>query len=130
VLVPSFFCRIQPITLMDTNRPPVLVYPLSPRLGWLRPAPSGEDQDDTEPIVALLGRTRANVLDAAAVGGTTTELALRVGVALPVISRHTSVLREAGLLGTRREGGSVRHHVTQLGMSLLNGELAADGTLA
>ncbi|MFF2523143.1 ArsR/SmtB family transcription factor [Streptomyces liangshanensis] len=129
VLVPSFFCRIQPITLMDPGRPPVLVYPLSPRLGWLRPTGAEGRQDGLEPVVALLGRTRAHVLDAAAAGGTTTELALRVGVALPVISRQTSVLREAGLLDTRREGGSVRHHVTPLGLALLNGELAPDGTL-
>ncbi|MFJ2647328.1 ArsR/SmtB family transcription factor [Streptomyces sp. NPDC087420] len=129
VLVPSFFCRIQPITLMDPHRPPVLVYPLSPRLGWLRPAAAAGDQGGMDPIVALLGRTRAHVLDAATAGGTTTELAVRVGVALPVISRQTSVLREAGLLDTRREGGSVRHHVTPLGIALLNGELAADGTL-
>lgn len=129
VLVPSFFCRIQPITLMDPDRPPVLVYPLSPRLGWLRPEPGEDGPDDAEPIVALLGRTRASVLDAASAGGTTTELALRLRVALPVVSRHTTVLREAGLLATHREGGSVRHHVTALGLALLNGELADDGTL-
>ncbi|WP_405771501.1 hypothetical protein [Streptomyces sp. NBC_01538] len=32
---------------------------------------------------------------------------------------HTSVLRNAGLLATRREGKAVVHTVTSLGMALL-----------
>ncbi|GAA1188861.1 winged helix-turn-helix domain-containing protein [Streptomyces hebeiensis] len=132
VLVPSYFCRIQPITLQDTDLPPVLVYPLSPRLaGRLTPdfsglddeAYAGEDAARADPVVALLGRTRATVLEACAVEGTTTDLARRVGVAAPVVSRQTSVLRDAGLVASERYGGSVRHRITPLGIALLNGEL-------
>ncbi|GLF95391.1 ArsR/SmtB family transcription factor [Streptomyces yaizuensis] len=123
VLVPSYFCRIQPITLMDGDQPPVLVYPISPPLGRLIRDPMRPGHDGSEPVVALLGRTRAAVLEAAARTGTTTELAGRVGVAPPVVSRHTAVLRKAGLLETHREGGAVRHRITALGIALLNGDL-------
>ncbi|ANW21448.1 ArsR/SmtB family transcription factor [Streptomyces clavuligerus] len=123
VLVPSYFCRIQPITLMDGEQPPVLVYPISPPLGRLIRDPMRADADGTAPVVALLGRTRAALLEAAAHTGTTTELGRRVGVAPPVVSRHTAVLRKAGLLETRREGGAVRHRITRLGIALLNGEM-------
>ncbi|WP_432989605.1 ArsR/SmtB family transcription factor [Dactylosporangium sp. CA-233914] len=121
VLVPSFFCRIQPITLLDADRPPVLVYPLAPRLGLFRDASVG--RDGALPVVALLGSTRAAVLEAAAGGGSTRDLARRVGVADPVVSRHSAVLRAAGLVETRRRGGSVWHRATGLGIALLNGEL-------
>ncbi|GAA2288213.1 transcriptional regulator [Streptomyces ruber] len=125
VLVPSLFLRIQPITLLDAERPPVLVYPLQPQLGWLSPGlpAEGTGAGDPAPLVALVGRTRAVILEAAVTPGTTTEIAARARVALPVVSRHASVLRAAGLLETRRAGQSVRHHVTGLGMALLNGRL-------
>ncbi|MER6917208.1 winged helix-turn-helix domain-containing protein [Streptomyces sp. NPDC000594] len=123
VLVPSCFCRLQPITLMDGEQPPVLVYPVTPPLERLIRDPMRADQDPAEPVVALLGRTRAALLEAAAVTGTTTELGRRVGVAPPVVSRHTAILRNAGLLETRREGGSVRHRITLLGLALLQGDL-------
>ncbi|WP_320780787.1 winged helix-turn-helix domain-containing protein [Streptomyces sp. CRN 30] len=126
VLVPSLFLRIQPITLLDADRPPVLVYPLQPQLGWLTPGlpADGAAPGGPSPLVALLGRTRAAILESAATPGTTTEIAARAGVALPVVSRHASVLRSAGLLETRRAGQSVRHRATHLGMALLNGHLS------
>lgn len=124
VLVPSFFCRIQPITLLDPTRPPVLVYPLAPQLGWLAPGDPEEGEPGSRaPLLALIGRTRASVLAAAATAGTTTEIAARAGVALPVVSRHAAVLRTAGLLETHREGQAVRHHVTDLGLAVLNGRM-------
>jgi DNA-binding transcriptional ArsR family regulator len=122
VLVPSLFCRIQPITLLVNDRPPVLVYPLSPRLGWLR-ATGRTDDPELSPVGSLLGSTRARILDAATVRGTTSELAGRVGVGMPVVSRHTAALRAAGLLSSQRHGGSVTHSVTALGMAVLNREL-------
>ncbi|GGY96417.1 ArsR/SmtB family transcription factor [Streptomyces poonensis] len=126
VLVPSLFLRIQPITLLDADRPPVLVYPLRQQLGWLTPGLPEEGSGSPggpSPLSGLLGRTRAAILESAVTPGTTTELAARAGVALPVVSRHASVLRAAGLLETRRAGQAVRHHVTGLGLALLNGRL-------
>ncbi|WP_245699577.1 ArsR/SmtB family transcription factor [Streptomyces roseifaciens] len=126
VLVPSYFCRIQPIALLDADQPPVLVHPLPHLLRPLLPDPADdtEGRPPAEPVVALLGRTRAAVLEAAAISaGTTSELARRVGVAPPVVSRQTAVLREAGLLDSARHGGTVVHRATALGIALLNGEL-------
>ncbi len=38
-------------------------------------------------------------------------------------SYHATVLREAGLLTTRRNGMSVQHDLTALGSALLDGQL-------
>ncbi len=71
-------------------------------------------------LAALLGRTRAAVLEAIVDGCTTTELARRVKVSVPSASQHAQVLRDAGLLVTRRTGKSVHHSLTALGAALLN----------
>ncbi|WP_209644884.1 ArsR/SmtB family transcription factor [Kibdelosporangium banguiense] len=52
-------------------------------------------------------------------GATTTELAKRLGVAPSSVSRHTNVLREAGIIATYRQGSSVLHSATSLGIALL-----------
>ena len=54
-------------------------------------------------------------------GCTTTELAKHCNISPAAASHQASVLREAGLITTRREGSSVRHEVTQLGIWLLAG---------
>ncbi|MFF3691606.1 ArsR/SmtB family transcription factor [Streptomyces sp. NPDC002187] len=120
VLVPSLFLRIQPLSLMDPSLPPVLVYPVAPSLGWLR---SGGAAETRGSVSALIGGTRAAVLASAVRGGTTSELAARLNIAPPVVSRHATVLRRAGLLESRRRGGSVLHRATALGLAVLDGEL-------
>ncbi|WP_395366137.1 ArsR/SmtB family transcription factor [Streptomyces sp. YH02] len=67
----------------------------------------------------LLGRTRAAILEAVAVGRGTTDLARRLSISPATVSHHTSVLRNAGLVTTRREGKAVLHTVTPMGMALL-----------
>jgi hypothetical protein len=117
VLVPSFFCWRLPITLRDPGLPPVLVFPIEhDPSSVLR---TDGERDAARSLAALLGRTRAAVLRAAALGGTTTELAGRVGVSIASASQHTSVLRDAGLLTTHRMGSAVHHAPTPLGLSLL-----------
>lgn len=69
---------------------------------------------------ALIGRTRAALLYAVAEGcATTSGLARRVGVSLASVSQHTAVLRNAGLISTRREGTAVHHALTPLGQHML-----------
>jgi DNA-binding transcriptional ArsR family regulator len=119
VLLPSLFCRRRPVTLRDGDRPPVLVYPVSPGLGWL----ATTEQATADPVTDLLGRTRAAILRTATTARTTTELARRVGLSAPAASRQATVLREAGLLTTHRDGGRVVHQVTALGIAVLNGRL-------
>jgi DNA-binding transcriptional ArsR family regulator len=71
-------------------------------------------------LAALVGRNRAAVLQSIADGCTTTELASRVGISLAAASQHASVLRGAGLIVTRRQGGAVLHVLTPLGAELLH----------
>ena len=47
---------------------------------------------------------------------------LRIHFTSPAsVSRHTHVLREAGLVATTRDGTAVRHTLTPLGIALLDG---------
>lgn len=113
LLVPSFFCRHTPVALADADLPPTLVYPIDPRSHWHAAA--------NRPLVALLGATRATVLTAIDTGTTTTELARRAGTSPASVSRHTQVLREAGLVETIRNGTAVQHTLTPLGIAMLEG---------
>lgn len=70
-------------------------------------------------LAALVGRNRAAVLASVADGCTTTELARRAGVSLAAASQHAAVLRGAGLIASRRQGGAVLHVLTPLGAELL-----------
>jgi len=70
-------------------------------------------------LAALVGRNRAAVLRSIADGCTTTELARRAGVSLAAASQHAAVLRDAGLIASRRQGGAVLHMLTPLGAELL-----------
>jgi DNA-binding transcriptional ArsR family regulator len=122
VLVPSLFCWPAPIalhSLADDTAPYLLLVPAVRDLADLAAAwTSGERH--ARALVALLGRTRAAVLGAVGDGCTTTELARRAGVSLPSASQHAQILRDSGLLVTRRAGKSVHHQLTSLGAALLN----------
>jgi DNA-binding transcriptional ArsR family regulator len=115
-LVPSYFCRRAPVALADPDLAPTLVYPVNHDYAWKRPLVAPAVVDGT--LARLLGTTRAAVLLAAGHGATTTELAKRLGTSLASVSRHTAVLREAGLITTHRQGISVLHTATPLGIAL------------
>ncbi|NUR99385.1 MAG: winged helix-turn-helix transcriptional regulator [Kribbellaceae bacterium] len=119
-LQPSAFCWQVPTKLRDPDLKPILVYPIQHAPGILRqasvdPVPAGD------PLGALLGSTRAAALEATVSGCTTTELAKRCNISAAAASHQATVLREAGLITTRRSGASVRHEITQLGIWLLSG---------
>ncbi|MFG1606169.1 ArsR/SmtB family transcription factor [Actinoplanes sp. NPDC049265] len=115
-LIPSFFCRQHPTVLRDPDLPTVLVYPIDPDQVRLAPARRGTDS----PLAALIGRTRAAILEATADGCTTTELARRLGISPATASHHASVLRDAGLITTIRIGTSVLHTMHPRGELLVN----------
>ncbi len=121
LLVPSFFCTRTPVALLDPALPPVLVYPVD-RLGGLAPPTGGGRNPDgtRQALAALLGRTRAAVLEAADDGCTTGELARRLHISAAAASQHTTVLRNAGLLVSQRDRNSVLHTVTPLGRAVLD----------
>ncbi|MGC3859736.1 ArsR/SmtB family transcription factor [Micromonospora chersina] len=121
LLVPSFFCARTPVALLDPSLPPVLVYPVD-RLGGLMPeAGAGHaDAAQREALAALLGRTRAGVLEAADEGCTTGEVARRLRISAAAASQHTTVLRNAGLLVSHRDRNTVLHTLTPLGRAVLD----------
>jgi DNA-binding transcriptional ArsR family regulator len=126
LLVPSFFCARTPVTLLDPALPPVLVYPVE-RLGGLPTTADGtsstatpERESSREALAALLGRTRANVLEVVDAGCSTGEIARRLSISPAAASQHTAVLRNAGLIVTRRDRNTVMHTLTPLGRAMLD----------
>jgi DNA-binding transcriptional ArsR family regulator len=121
LLVPSFFCWRNPVTLIDVTLPPVLVYPVEHDLEWLA-RPEGSGAHSERALAALLGGTRAAVLDTVGRGPvTTTGIARHVHISAPSASEHASILRDAGLITTRRLGNTVLHSLSRAGAALLNG---------
>ena len=118
VLQPSFFCWQRPVMVSDATLPPVLVYPIE-RTDWWTGSSRPQLSNRQAPLGALIGNTRAAVLDAAGSGTTTSELSCRLGVSRAAISQHVGVLREAGLLITVRNAGKVLHVATQEGRALV-----------
>ena len=90
---------------------PTLVYPLG-RFAWMAPTAT---KNHSDALAAVLGTTRARVLRALADEHTTSELARALGISLASASTHAAVLRDAGLVTSRRQGQSVRHSLTSLG---------------
>lgn len=116
-VVPGFFCVRTPLTLADDALPPVLVHPLSPGPGWLPRLRSGTA---ARSVAQLIGTSRAQLLRMLDTPMTTTELAAALRLAPSTASRHAAVLREAGLVDTRRAGNRVLHQRTALGRALLD----------
>ncbi|MFJ4978458.1 ArsR/SmtB family transcription factor [Streptomyces coeruleorubidus] len=129
VLSPSVFLAHRPARLFRADEErgqAVLVFSALPNaeqsaLLW----------DDTslpsQGLAALVGQTRAAALRELRASRTTTQLADRLGVSAPCASQHAAVLRESGLITTRRVRNTVLHSVTPLGMALLDGRTAASG---
>ena len=121
-LMPSVFVGQRPSLHTNPNDPtaaPWLVLPLvgdpaRRRQLWNIHGPRGAA------LAALVGRNRAAVLRTVADGCSTTELADRVGISLAAASQHASVLRDAGLITTHRQGSAVLHVLTPLGAELLH----------
>ncbi|HEX6686597.1 MAG TPA: winged helix-turn-helix domain-containing protein [Candidatus Limnocylindrales bacterium] len=119
LLVPSFFCFGKPISLRDTSLPPVLVCPVDGDARFMALSPATRRRPGSQALAALLGRTRAAVLETIGDGCTTGEIARRLDVSLATASEHTSVLRQAGLVASARDGNTALHVLTPVGTSLL-----------
>ncbi|MFC6081132.1 ArsR/SmtB family transcription factor [Sphaerisporangium aureirubrum] len=114
LLIPSYFSHLHPATIFNPELPQAIVYPAHHNPGALQ----------TPPGIALnrvLGETRAAVLRAVAFGGTTSELAQHLGVSLATVSHHTSILRDAGLIRSRRRATAMLHTLSPLGAAFLTG---------
>lgn len=117
LLVPSVFCRRTPVTFIDPDLPPVLVYPVALEPSWWTDPAHRTPAADA--LARLLGYSRAAALRVIEDGCTTGEIARRIGVSSPTVSQHTAMLREANLIVSIRRSNTVIHTLTPLGTALL-----------
>ncbi|MEU6327824.1 DUF5937 family protein [Streptomyces sp. NPDC047049] len=115
LLLPSVFVWPDVVSGFKPPWQPTVIYPARGVGGlWTEP--------ETGPALArLLGANRAAVLAALDAPATTTALAHRLGLAPSSVSGHLSVLRDAGLLASRRHGHQVLYERTPLGITLAAG---------
>lgn len=85
----------------------------------------GSPGNSAQALSALVGQTRAAALTALTTACTTGQLASRLGISSAGASQHAAILRQSGLITTRRMRNNVLHVVTPLGMALLSGRLRA-----
>lgn len=125
VLTPSVFLNHRPGRLMSAtaeNEQAVLAFAAPPDLA--RAAALWEEPDGRpQSLGALVGQTRAAALRVLRATCTTTQLADHLGISAAGASQHTAVLRETGLITTRRIRNTVLHTVTPLGVALLDGRV-------
>lgn len=112
-LYPTALWSGSPLIATAPDGSKLLVYPA------LTPLPLLPEPHDADPLGTLLGRTRAQVLEALASQRTTGNLAQDLGISAASASQHATALREAGLVATRREGKAAWHECTALGAELL-----------
>ncbi|MFE7801330.1 winged helix-turn-helix domain-containing protein [Nocardia sp. NPDC057440] len=131
IVVPSLFVGPEALVLhstVDKDAPRTLVVPVLRTIGDF--ASAWGPRATNEALNALLGRTRAAALQEIAAGCTTTELARRLGVSPATASEHASILREAGLIDSRRHRNAMKHEVTTLGAALLDGDFGSGVRIA
>ncbi|SEF37319.1 Helix-turn-helix domain-containing protein [Amycolatopsis pretoriensis] len=120
LLVPTYFSVCPGLVPAAPGGTPRLHYPCvrqaAPPAGFGR----GAHRASGKALADLLGPTRAAALAVLAVGCSTSELAARLGVTPSAVSKHTTVLRRAGLITTHRERNTVLHSLTPLGSALLD----------
>ncbi|MEV7398426.1 winged helix-turn-helix domain-containing protein [Aeromicrobium sp. NPDC092404] len=112
-LVPSVFWR-RPGVVTAGFTVPTIVYPIAAR------DIDGSGTTRRAAPAALLGDTRSEILRALDRPLTTSEVADAVGTSLANASAHLSVLRQNGLIASRRNGRAVEHLVLPLGRRLLH----------
>jgi len=81
--------------------------------------------EDEDPLAALLGRTRATILEMTAVPLSTTQIAHQLGQSPGSVNQHLSVLRGSGLVVSRRSGRSVLYRQTPLAQSMIAAQQVA-----
>jgi hypothetical protein len=101
-LIPSYFKQRGTLMLLaDPQLPPVIVYPVDTSTRILT-------EGRRQLLTALLGRTRAAVIEQAQTAASVSEIAQRLHMSLPAASKHLAVLRRAGLVAGHRPPGPAR----------------------
>lgn len=129
LLAPSLFLVNKQCIVIDCERfsqLPAIVFPASQAAELqLVSATAGNNCA----LGALIGYSRAAVLEVLAEGCTTGELSRHMGLSLAGASKHATVLREAGLVTTLRHRNTAFHVATPLGQALLRGNEKGNGPL-
>jgi DNA-binding transcriptional ArsR family regulator len=81
---------------------------------WEEPA-----AEHADPLIALVGRTRATLLTTLDLPRSTTQLAGQLGLSPPAVSQHLKVLKDAALVTGRRRGRMVLYQRTPTAATLL-----------
>ncbi|ONI88277.1 hypothetical protein ALI144C_07515 [Actinosynnema sp. ALI-1.44] len=121
LICPSLFLTDRQVALIDAgcgDGIPTLVFAASPD------RPTAADLWDVhksngQALAALVGRTRAAVLQSLVDGCSTGEMARRLRISSAGASQHAAVLRGAGLITSHRRCNTVLHTLTPLGVALL-----------
>ncbi|MBW1639065.1 winged helix-turn-helix transcriptional regulator [Microbacterium resistens] len=119
VLVPSVMSSWGCMVLTEPPAQPTLFYPArGVTAGWARDA-----ADLAGALGALVGPVRARILLSGHVARTTSQVAAETGIAVSTASHHLTVLRDAGLVESRRDGARMLHLRTPLGEALVGAGL-------
>jgi DNA-binding transcriptional ArsR family regulator len=115
LLVPCAF--IWPTVLVECCAvdQPTITYPTRGLAELWREAPANH----SEPLAALVGRTRARLLATLGLPRTTSQLAVQFGLSPAAVSQHLKVLKETGLVTARRRGRMVLYQRTAAATTLL-----------
>ena len=117
LLVPSVFVWPEFAVYADEPWPKAIVYPARGVATLLEhgPPPSPDH------LAALVGRSRARLLDSLGEAASTSQLARAFGMAAGAVGDHLVVLRRSGLVERARAGRSVLYRRTPLGDALIDG---------
>lgn len=114
LMMPSIFAP-KPVPPLHPDEPPSLAYP-SRGVGTLWAPPP---EPDPGALVALLGRTRALLIQMLEEPLPTLEMARRLKVTPSAISQHLQVLHATGLLARARDGRHVLYRRTSVAEELV-----------
>ena len=119
VLVPSVMSSWGCMALTEPPAQPTLFYPArGVTAGWARDA-----AETAEALGALVGPARAEILLGASAARTTSQVARDGGIAVSTASHHLTVLRDAGLITSERDGARMLHLRTPLGEAMVGAAL-------
>lgn len=119
VLVPSVMSSWGCMVITESPAQPTLFYPArGVTAGWAR-----DQAEITGSLSALLGPARAGILLTAGVARTTSQVAADAGIAASTASHHLTVLRDAGLIASERDGARMLHLRTPLGEAMVGAVL-------
>ncbi|WP_079145790.1 ArsR/SmtB family transcription factor [Streptomyces lydicus] len=113
VLQPSLFWADHLLAAPQDDGRLLLIYPA------VTPLPLRNTAPPDDPLAALVGSTRALALRLLVRQHTTAGLARELAVSAAAASMQAKILREAGLIVSRRDGKAVWHWCTPLGLDLL-----------